>query len=150
MRLLHNAFNYDAWATDRLLGITATLDETRLNQKVEGMFGSLLDTLRHQLQVSYAYHHLMFGELPGRDLKQAALPELVEVAAVLGDAYAKSTASLTEADLTRRFNVPWFERDFNVEDGLFQVATHSIEHRADIASALSRFGLETPPIDYVM
>ena len=50
MRLLHNAFLYDAWATDRLLSVIATLDETRLNQKVEGMFGSLLDTLRLALR----------------------------------------------------------------------------------------------------
>jgi uncharacterized damage-inducible protein DinB len=30
------------------------------------------------------------------------------------------------------------------------VATHSVEHRADLASAISRFGVPTPPLDYVV
>ncbi|OAI40289.1 hypothetical protein AYO38_06135 [bacterium SCGC AG-212-C10] len=150
MRLLHNAFQYDAWATDRLLTVTALLDETQLNQKVDGMFGSTLDTWRHQIQVSYVYHRMIFGGLPEREFAAAPLPELVEVAATLGPLYDEATTNLGEGELQRKFNVPWFERDFSVEDGLFQVITHSIEHRADIASALSRFGLETPPIDYVM
>jgi hypothetical protein len=59
-------------------------------------------------------------------------------------------AELDETGMERAFNVPWFEQDFTVADGLFQVLAHSIEHQADIAHFLGRLGYETPPIDYVV
>src|SRR5262249_46369309 len=47
------------------------------------------------------------------------------------------------------FHIPWFERDFTVFQGLGQVLTHSINHRADINQWLPRFGVDSTELDYI-
>lgn len=141
-------FRYNAWANERILGAAAQLSQEQASAPVAGIYGSVLETARHMLGVERVYLELMGGDAP-------AFPEgldavgLNETAAALGCAYQAFIAGLSNPDLGRRFRVPWFDREFTVGDGLIQVATHSIEHRADLASAISRLGATTPPLDYI-
>jgi uncharacterized damage-inducible protein DinB len=148
MNLFSNAFRYNAWANARLGEVCQQLTPEQLNAPIEGMYGSTLATLEHLATVECAYFQLMgIGEVRGRPTGlETVLAELARV----GATYAAFAEALDEAGMARRFLVPWFEREFSVQDGLFQVLIHSTEHRADIASALTRFGLKTPPIDYVI
>ena len=141
-------FRYNAWANERILGAATRLGQEQASTPVAGIYGSVLETARHMLGVERVYLELMGGNPPAlpEDLDAAGLKE---TAADLGSAYQAFLASLSIADLGRRFRVPWFDREFTVSDGLAQVATHSIEHRADLASAISRLGVATPPLDYI-
>jgi uncharacterized damage-inducible protein DinB len=148
MDLLFNAYCYNAWANSRLGAVCAQLSREQLNAPVEGMFGSTLATLEHLATVECAYFQAMgIGTVPERP---AGLEKVLAELERVGAGCAAFAQSLDDDGGARRFLVPWFKREFTVQDGLFQVLTHSTEHRADIASALTRHGLTTPPIDYVM
>lgn len=51
--------------------------------------------------------------------------------------------------LSERFHVPWFGREFTIERGLLQVATHSVQHRAGICAGIARAGRKAPDLDYI-
>jgi uncharacterized damage-inducible protein DinB len=47
-------------------------------------------------------------------------------------------------------NVPWFTFQVTAREGLWQVLTHSAQHRSQVLSWLSAQGVETPDLDYVL
>ncbi|MGH2610834.1 MAG: DinB family protein [Tepidiformaceae bacterium] len=148
MRLLSDAFEYNGWATRQLGEVCRGVPVAQLTGKEEWQYQPISGLWRHIVQVERAYLRLMgVTELtePGDDLES-----LLGASERARAAYVAFAAGLDEGGMERTFNVPWFERDFTVGDGLFQVVAHSIEHRADIAHFLSRLGYETPGIDYVM
>jgi uncharacterized damage-inducible protein DinB len=146
---LRRIFRYNAWANARILDAATQLDAARAAAPVEGIYGSVLDTARHMLGVEHVYLEMMGASPPGfPDAPDASA--LAITAAAIGAGYTAFLDALSEGELQRRFRVPWFDREFSLRDGLTQVATHSIEHRADLASAISRLGVSTPPLDYVV
>jgi uncharacterized damage-inducible protein DinB len=141
-------FLYNAWANDQILGVAAQLDPDRLLAPVEGIYGSVLITARHMLITEENYLRMLRGAQTQR-LDEPDIAAVRTRLAAAGGGFAAFIAGLSPADLDRTFRIPWFEREFTIEDGLLQAVTHSIEHRADLASALTRLGIETPPIDYI-
>jgi uncharacterized damage-inducible protein DinB len=148
MAALERMFFYNAWANERIFAVATQLDADRLLAPIEGIYGSVLITARHLLNVEENYLRMVSGTEP-------AWPDEHDIATVrarladAGTGFATFIAGLGAADLARTFRIPWFEREFTIEDGLLQAVTHSIEHRADLASAITRLGMETPPIDYI-
>jgi uncharacterized damage-inducible protein DinB len=63
--------------------------------------------------------------------------------------YRDFLSELTAAKLQRSFQMPGLGCDLTIEQGIIQVVTHSTQHRADLASALTRLGVTPPPLDYV-
>ncbi len=149
MELLGDGFRYSTWANGKLVGSMREIDATRLELPVEGIYGSALQTLRHLLEVEDGYLELM-GVRPRVLPREADLAIYAHLVEVIGDSYAAFARQLAEPDLARTFNIPWFDRDASVGDGLLQVLTHSTEHRADLASALTRLRVPTPAIDYIL
>ncbi len=148
MKLLHDAFDYNGWATRQLGGVCRTLPPAQLTGKEEWQYQPISELWWHIAQVERGYLRLMgVTELPEPD---DDIESLLAASEQAGEAYREFAGGLDATEMERMFNVPWFERDFTVADGLFQVVAHSIEHRADIAHFLSRLGYETPPIDYVI
>lgn len=147
MRLLTDAFEYNAWATRQLGNVCRQAPPEQLTGAEEWQYESIMGLLHHIDQVERAYLRLMGG----RQVPEP--PETVDgylqSADAAGDSFVGFTKDIDTPALDRMFSIPWFERDFAVRDGLFQVLAHSIEHRADIAHFLSRLGHETPPIDYI-
>lgn len=148
MSIFTSVYRYNGWAHDQVMGVAEQLDPTQLRGPVEGMYGSILDTAAHMLGVEENFLLLVSG-------KEAKYPDKPDVRTIRHRLAANSlgfedfVANLTSEDLTRRFVVPWFKREFTVEDGLLQAIVHSTEHRADLCGALTRAGLKTPPIDYI-
>jgi uncharacterized damage-inducible protein DinB len=149
VQLLEDGFRYSAWATRRFVGVMRGPEGARLLEPVEGIYGSVLQTLRHLLQVEDGYLELM-GVRPRVLPREPDIGTCTDLIDVISDSYVAFARQLAESDLARTFNIPWFERDSCVGDGLLQVLMHSTEHRADLASALTRLGANTPPIDYIL
>jgi uncharacterized damage-inducible protein DinB len=148
MKLLRDAFEYNGWATRQLGGVCRTVPPAQLTAKEDWQYQPINELWWHIAQVERGYLALMgVTQLEEPD---AGLDSLLTAMEQGTDAYREFADSLDSAAMERLFTVPWFERDFTVADGLFQVLAHSIEHRADIAHFLSRLGYETPPIDYVI
>lgn len=148
MRLLADAFEYNGWATHQLGAVCRGIPAEQVSGKEEWQYESILGLWQHINQVERAYLRLMGAATvpdPGDSLEG-----YLESAEACRDAFVTFARSLDDAGMERMFTVPWFERDFTVGDGMFQVLSHSIEHRADVAHFLSRLGHQTPPIDYVI
>ena len=58
--------------------------------------------------------------------------------------------SSTDDRLASPLNVPWFDFALTRRDGLIQVLSHSAQHRSQVLSWLSRQGIQTPDLDYVL
>lgn len=147
MKLLMDAFEYNAWATRQLGDMCKRLPAEQLTEKKDWQYQPIIELWRHVNQVERAYLRLMgVADLPE---PAGDLDSYLQSAAACREEYTAFTAALDDSGMERTFDIPWFGREFTVADGLFQVVAHSIEHRADIAHFLSRFGYETPPIDYI-
>ena len=142
-------YRYNGWANDQILSVAEQLKSDQLTGPAEGTYGSIVDTAAHVLGVEENFLLLMSGNEARRPDK----PDIATIRRRLAASrvgFERFIAELTDATLTRRFRVPWFQREFTVEDGLLQAVMHSTEHRADLCAALTRAGLKIPPIDYIM
>lgn len=148
MRLLGDAFEYNGWATRQLGEVCQGVPQGQLTGKEDWQYQSIMGLWRHINEVERAYLALTGGGEVAEP--ENSLDGYIVSASELTDGFMSFATGLDASGLETMFRVPWFERDFTVGDGLFQVLAHSIEHRADIAHFLSRLGYETPPIDYVM
>lgn len=152
MEPYRNLLHYNAWANARLTPVLEGLDAEQLEVPVEGMYGSIRRTFAHVLEVEEGYLELM-GAGDGHVSEERAgrsIAELVAKSQEANAAYTRWSEGLTSEELGRHFHIPWFDSDLSVGDGIIQVVTHSIEHRADLANALSRAGVKTPMLDYVV
>ncbi len=143
-------FRYNAWASARVAAACSSLSDEDLRRPVAHAYGSILQLLGHVVAVEDGYLELMTGaprQPPRADLLASVVQRLGEV----DEAYVRVLSEEKGAvDLDRRFRVPWFDCDLTVEQGLLQVLTHSVEHRSDLARALSEAGVPPPPLDFVV
>ncbi len=153
MDVLGSLFEYNRWCNARILGACASAPDEVIRGPMDGLFESVLRTAQHLAQVEAVYLGFVGGSSSTsagtRDWVVMGIEEVRWAVEEIDGAYLAFVANLDAEVLERKFFVPWFEREFAVGDGLLQVVTHSCEHRADLASALNRMGIETPPIDYV-
>jgi uncharacterized damage-inducible protein DinB len=143
LRELHR---FNAWANRSLLAGVRQLRSEQLEERQEGMYGTIVGVLSHLAMVEVGYLAMMrkepFDPSEGRSL------EMVE------ESLRRSADGLVElaesAPLDATFFIPWFDRDFTVAQGLRQVLTHSGNHRADVNQWLPRFGVESTLQDYIL
>jgi uncharacterized damage-inducible protein DinB len=148
MRLLHDAFEYNGWATRQLGEVCRRLPSEQLTEKEDWQYQPILELWWHINQVERAYLRMTGGTELGEP--EDTLEGLLGSSEAVREGFVAHVDGLADVEFEKTFHVPWFGREFAVADGLFQVLAHSIEHRADIAQFLSRLGHETPPIDYVI
>jgi uncharacterized damage-inducible protein DinB len=148
MSQLADLFEYNQWANERIFAATDQMADDQLQAPMPELGGSALGLLDHLVRVEQAFLALMTGgERPGRGERTYAQVREGFEASTAG--YRAALPGL-EPRLTERFTVPWFEREFTIEQALLQVATHSVQHRAGICAGIFRAGLEAPELDYIM
>jgi uncharacterized damage-inducible protein DinB len=141
-------FEYNTWANEQLLALTDQLSTAELEAPMPELGGSVLELLAHASLVEAAFLGLMTGagRPPSRERGYADIRETYRTTAKgFGDALPD-----LEARLSQTFEVPWFGRAFTIEQGLLQVTTHSVQHRAGIAAGIARSGREAPNLDYII
>lgn len=151
MEWLTRLFEHDLWANERVLACCRELSKEQLTAPVEGMFGSVAQTWAHLTAVQQAFGQLMGADVPAGDLPEDAtdLHGIDTRLPAINAGFDRFTRSLDEAGLQRQFHVPWFGRDLSVGDGLLQVINHTTQHRTDLASAVTRFGVKPPALDFI-
>jgi uncharacterized damage-inducible protein DinB len=144
MNQIAELHRFNAWANRSLLTGLRQLSAEQLVDQQEGMYRTILGVIGHLAGVEAAYVRLMGG---GKI--DVATGSLDEVAAVLDGTGSGLVELASTADMEAPFHVPWFKRDLTMFQGLGQVLTHSINHRADINGWLPRFGVESTDQDYI-
>jgi uncharacterized damage-inducible protein DinB len=137
---------FNAWANRNLLGAIDTMTPQQLDERLDGMYNSVLGVLRHLAWVEFIYVAMIRGDVVERPAQPWSLDEAKETLAGTGQALVEIARSFP-GDAT--FHIPWFERDVTVFQGLGQVLTHSMNHRADINQWLPRFGVESIDDSYI-
>ena len=125
-------FRYDSWANERMLTACAGLATDQLAAPMPDLYGSPLETLTHLVSVEANYLRLMRGE-PTQAEHFEVVIAAIERSRAASDGYLRLIAELESEHLERPFRMPGLNRDLSLEQGLIQVATHSTQHRADLA-----------------
>jgi uncharacterized damage-inducible protein DinB len=155
VRTLRDLYAYNAWANAQVFGICATVDQTQLDEQAPGTFGTLTETLKHQIQVEAVYLHILRDEAPNSEGPRDAffahdLAWLASRTAQLGREYSDLVATASDAFYDEPLHVPWFDFQLTKHDGLLQVLSHSAQHRAQVFSVLGERGIAVPDLDYVL
>jgi uncharacterized damage-inducible protein DinB len=145
MHELAELHRFNAWANRGLLAALRQLSQDQLEDRLEGMYGSILGVMNHLAEVEAVYVAMMRREAAER-LEQQDLDGLGEVLAGTGAGLVDLART---ADMAATFHIPWFDREITVFQGLGQVLTHSINHRADVNQWLPRFGVQSSDQDYI-
>lgn len=146
--LLHDAFAHHIWATERLIDACAAVPSDQLETPVPGTHGSILSTFRHLVGTDCWY--LSFFREPAAPIAWKAEPSL----AVLRSTITRNGAAWTQllageidpdADVVEHGD-GW---NFHAAVGLrlAQVIQHGSDHRSQICTALTSFGLAPPELD---
>lgn len=151
MELFTRLYAHNTWANARMLKAAASAPAGFLG--APGGFGQPVESRLQQLQHALGVERGFLDALKG----VATMPEpprdaagLAAYARETGEGFAAFCAGLDEQRIEAPFYVPWWEREFPVSAGLLQALSHSAQHRAEIALDLSRAGVDTGNLDYIV
>jgi uncharacterized damage-inducible protein DinB len=146
--LLDDAMAHHVWATEQLIDACAGLTPDQLSTPAPGTYGSILDTLRHLVSTD-GWYLTFFGDHPLR-VEEDSAADLGELRSAIGDNGTDWMELLArgldgEADTVER-GEGW---EFHAPVGfrLAQVVHHGTDHRSQVCTALTSFGIEPPRID---
>ena len=146
--LLDDAFAHHIWATQRLIDSCAALTQGQLQTPAPGTYGPVIDTVRH-LVTTDCWYLTFFRDEPQRieEGAEVGLDELLSAITSNGRTWLELLGSGldSEADMVEHGD-GW---NFHSPTGLrlAQVLQHGTDHRSQICTALSSFGLTPPEID---
>ena len=146
--LLHDAFAHHIWATERLIDACVALTEEQLRTPAPGTYGSIIDTFRH-LVSSDGWYLSFFREQPAPidEEAQVTLAELRAAITANGAAWMELLAGELNPDtnIVEHGDGWTFHSPLGLR--LAQVVQHGTDHRSQVCTALTSFGLEPPGID---
>jgi uncharacterized damage-inducible protein DinB len=154
MGIFGDLYQYNRWANAKVFGVCRDLDSGVLTAAAPGSTGSLDHTLKHLVSVEDAYLAMLQDQrLEPRETMASYFAHDVawfaERAAQIGDAYLALLPTFDDTRLDSALAVPWFDFPLTKRDGLFQVLSHSSQHRSQVFSVLGAGGLTVPDLDYV-
>lgn len=147
---MNDAIRHHNWASLRLLDACSVLSTEQLSQPIAGGYGSVIDTWRHIVDADtwYIFRLANGGEDP-QDLDASADLALIRMTAEANSGAWEQllTQSLDpERPLVSSNNDGEIVHTF-VGIRLAQAAHHGTDHRSQICTALTGFGIEPPDID---
>ena len=146
--LLDDAMAHHVWATERLIDACKDLTTEQLSTPAPGTYGSIIDTFRHFI-ASDCWYLTFFRDEPQliEDGAEASLEELRSAITSNGRTWMELLAGGLdgEEDMVEHGD-GW---DFHSPAGfrLAMVIQHGTDHRSQICTALTSFGVEPPEID---
>lgn len=146
---LRHGFDHHVWATLRVIDACAALSPEQLASPVPGIYGGVLDTMRHIVGADARYlHRLTAGRVP---LIEEETMELAQLRSEM-EAHATEWHAVLEADPDPDETIVAHYEDGSevhaaVGIRLAQALHHGTDHRSQICTALTTMGFEPPGID---
>jgi uncharacterized damage-inducible protein DinB len=155
VELLTTLYEYSAWARTRLLDAASTLTPEQQRAAAPGVYGSIHDTLVHMAASQWMWLERIQGRSspPPRGADFADLAELRTWWDAQQAASLAYLAGLTDADLDRPIQYTTLDGQLyrrQVWHALLQVVNHQTEHRSQVATLLTHYGVAAPPTDLVV
>lgn len=149
---LSDFFRYNLWANQRLLDVCEQLSDAQLDATMPEVYGSVRETLMHMFssEEGYAQHCSVQREAPiPRPIELTAFPGFAELrrrAETSGNTLIRFAEQATRADLDRVLHLDGGTYDAPIIIVLIQAINHAVDHRSQIATILSRQGIELPDL----
>jgi uncharacterized damage-inducible protein DinB len=147
---VEDAIRHHNWATMRVLDACADLTDEQLHKPFPAMYGSVQETLRHVVDSDGWYLFRLAdteGEYDGPD-DDADLGAIRVAAVANGREWERQLAEGWDPD--RALTTPTIDGPVEhtfVGIWLAQAMHHGTDHRSQICTALTTFGMEPPGID---
>jgi uncharacterized damage-inducible protein DinB len=149
--MLADALRHHLWATERLLDSCEQLSDEQLMTVIPATYGSVLDTLRHLITSDTWY---LFGITEGRAGRGRVDDDglsLEDLRAILAEDRI-GWESLIEAPQDPDAEIVTTSMEGATRRAaagirLTQVVHHGTDHRSQVCTALTTFGVEPPDID---
>jgi uncharacterized damage-inducible protein DinB len=146
--LLNDAFAHHSWATLELIDACDSLDEHQQRTGTPGVYGSIIETMRHLVGSDCSYLRVTSGGHPdfaADDADMAALRREME-------AHASAWTELLGRDLDGdqwlvRHRPDGSETHATVGIRLAQALHHGTDHRSQVCTILTNLGVEPRAID---
>lgn len=146
---LSDAFAHHVWATIRLIDACRPLTDEQLASPVPGIYGSILDTMRHLVGADAGYlHTLTDGQFPRIEEAGMDLDQLRSEMERHGPAWASILAADPDPDqvlVRRRDDGSTTQAPVGIR--LAQAVHHGTDHRSQICTALTSLAITPPEID---
>ena len=148
---LADFFHYNLWANLCLLDACAHLSDAQLDATMIGTFGSVRETLMHMLAAEEGYARTLTGKILSPPLKDfphfPGFDELRSRARASGEQLIAFAQQAEQEELKRILHLDEGTYDAPVIVVVIQAINHGIDHRSQIATLLSRQGIEAPGLD---
>ena len=146
--LLGDAFAHHTWATLQLLDACAELQDHQLRVGVPGVYGSILETLRHLVGADCSYLRVTSGNHDVIEEDSAELSDLRAEMAAHAVAWTELLARDLDADQWLvRHRPDGSETHAPLGIRLAQALHHGTDHRSQVSTILTQQGIEPPPMD---
>lgn len=156
---IRDLFDYNYWATGRILTAADRLTEEQYAAAVPGLsYGSIRATLVHTLAAEAIWRRrCLAGESPTELLREADYPTLellqrlwAEEEAAMRDGLARLSDEQLAGALAYRTTNGTPMRAQQLWRLLVHVVNHGTQHRAEVAVALTAWGLSPGDVDYIV
>ncbi len=141
-------FRHNHWANLRLLDACAGLSDEHLDASTVGGYGSIRDTLGLIAGPEERYLRALLGEDSPATVLEDGNPDLATLREHLDPSGRAFIAIAEETGDDRIITAHWHgEHRMPVSLFLAQAINHATEHRTQVATTLTQFGIEPPEMD---
>jgi uncharacterized damage-inducible protein DinB len=146
--MLNDAFAHHGWATIQLIDACSELQDHQLRTGTPGVYGSIIETLRHLVSSDCSYLRVTSGEHPDFDADSADLGELRGETEKHEAEWSTLIGRELDGDqwLVRR-RPDGSETHATIGIRLAQALHHGTDHRSQVCTVLTNLGIEPPAID---
>ena len=147
---LPDFFKYNLWANLRLLDACEQLTGAQLDTTMNGVYGSVRETLMHLVSAEegYARHFNFTGRDPIPPLEETdPFPGFGELRRRIERSGKELIAMAEQADLDQVLHLDGGTYDAEVIIIMIQAINHGVDHRSQIATLLSQQDIEPPWLD---
>lgn len=147
---LPDFYKHNLWANLRLLDACEQLTDAQLDARMEGVYGSVRETLMHLVssEEGYAWRFNFTGAEPISPIEESdPFPGFAELRRRIERSGKELIAMAEQADLDQVLHLDGGAYDAEVIMVMMQAINHGVDHRSQIATLLSRQGIEPPCLD---
>jgi uncharacterized damage-inducible protein DinB len=155
IELIHNLYQYNAWANARILDTAAQLSSDQLRAETSASFGSVHNTLVHILSAQWLWLMHWQGHSPSAMLDPQIFPDFNSLR-TRWDQVEREThdfvAACTEADLARIVTYRNFKNEqwaYPLWQQMLHQANHATQHRSEVAIVLSAWDYSPGSLDFL-
>lgn len=149
-------YNFNRWATNRLIEAVRHLSYTDLTRDVGASHGSIRGTLVHILWAEWIWLQRWRGESPKRVFPQEEFPNVDSIESrwrELERHQQEFMATLTDDRLQRRLsyeNLRGERWEYSLSHMMLHVVNHSSFHRGQVIALLRQLGQTPPATDFLV